>query len=333
MLTTPRSGRGSGSPPPRRALTLRVLAQSCERLLDALDEGARRRDVVAALEGDPALLLEALRRANAGEATAGAVASAARAVDVLGVDGLARMARGVATVDPLRFVSEDARWIVGFRAHALSVHALARRIAAEVGAEHDADLAAAALLHDVGKLALPERLDASAGTPEDRRAAERRRCGTDHAELGAWLARSWRLPERVALAIEHHHGERLGLGAIVRLADLLAHAREGRPIEPEQLMTVALVAGLPPSTLGLLLHEPASSLATIQRRPQPIDVSPRELEVLRGLSAGRVPKQIAADLGLAEATVRSHLRRIYRRLGVADRTQAVLVARDRGWFE
>jgi DNA-binding CsgD family transcriptional regulator len=38
------------------------------------------------------------------------------------------------------------------------------------------------------------------------------------------------------------------------------------------------------------------------------------------------------SLGLSASTVRSHLHRIYTRIGVADRTQAVLLARDCGWI-
>jgi putative nucleotidyltransferase with HDIG domain len=332
MLTARRTDR-RGKPPPTRAPSLRVLAQSRDRLVEALGEGAGREATVAVIESDPALLAEVLRQANADEAVARTVGSAARAVDVLGAESLMRIASSVPTVDPLVVVSDDARWTVAFRAHALTVHALARRLASELGAEHDEDLAAATLLHDVGKLALAARLEAAEGPPEARCAAERARGGADHAEIGAWVVRRWRLPERIALAIEHHHGDSLGLGAIVRLADLLAHAREGRPVEPEHVLNVAMAAGLPGSTLGLLLHEPPGAIGTIRRRPVPIDLSPRELDVLRGLSIGRVPKQIAADLGLAEATVRSHLRRIYQRLGVVDRTQAVLTARDRGWLE
>ena len=61
-------------------------------------------------------------------------------------------------------------------------------------------------------------------------------------------------------------------------------------------------------------------------------MSPRELEVLKRLAAGEVYKQIGAGLKLSPSTVRSHLHRIYTRIGVADRTQAVLLARDCGWI-
>jgi DNA-binding NarL/FixJ family response regulator len=50
------------------------------------------------------------------------------------------------------------------------------------------------------------------------------------------------------------------------------------------------------------------------------------------LADGHVYKQIAQELGLSTSTVRSHLHRIYRRLDVADRTQAVLLGRELGWI-
>jgi len=54
--------------------------------------------------------------------------------------------------------------------------------------------------------------------------------------------------------------------------------------------------------------------------------------VLRELSRGKVYKQIGAELGLAASTVRSHLHRVYEKLGVADRAQAVLRATEMGWI-
>ena len=59
-------------------------------------------------------------------------------------------------------------------------------------------------------------------------------------------------------------------------------------------------------------------------------LSPRELEVLRHVARGRTNKEIAAQLHVTEGTVKNHLTSIFTRLGVADRTQAALKARDLG---
>jgi DNA-binding NarL/FixJ family response regulator len=53
-------------------------------------------------------------------------------------------------------------------------------------------------------------------------------------------------------------------------------------------------------------------------------LSDRELEVLRLIAKGRSNKEIGADLGIAEATVKVHVGNIIVKLGVADRTQAVV---------
>lgn len=57
-------------------------------------------------------------------------------------------------------------------------------------------------------------------------------------------------------------------------------------------------------------------------------LSDREVEVLRLVAAGLANKAIARRLGIAERTVKAHLTNIFGRLGVTDRTQAALWARD-----
>src|SRR5262245_17476432 len=59
-------------------------------------------------------------------------------------------------------------------------------------------------------------------------------------------------------------------------------------------------------------------------------LTPRQREVLRLLEQGRSTKQIAAELHLTTETVRSHIRRLFRALGVNSRLEAVAAAR-RGW--
>ena len=59
-------------------------------------------------------------------------------------------------------------------------------------------------------------------------------------------------------------------------------------------------------------------------------LSKREREVLEALALGRRNKQIGADLGVSVGTVKTHLRHIFRKLDVEDRTAAVLVALDAG---
>ncbi|MGZ6011418.1 MAG: helix-turn-helix domain-containing protein, partial [Caulobacteraceae bacterium] len=57
-------------------------------------------------------------------------------------------------------------------------------------------------------------------------------------------------------------------------------------------------------------------------------LTPAQLRILMDLQRGRLNKQIAFDVGVTEATVKSHLTAIFRKLGVVNRTQAVLAVQS-----
>ncbi len=59
-------------------------------------------------------------------------------------------------------------------------------------------------------------------------------------------------------------------------------------------------------------------------------LTPREIEVLRLVAAGLTNREIAARLYLSEGTIKNHVSRILDRLGLRDRTQAAIYARDHG---
>jgi len=60
-------------------------------------------------------------------------------------------------------------------------------------------------------------------------------------------------------------------------------------------------------------------------------LSDREKEILGHLIEGNTNKEIARKLGLQEITVKVHLRNIYRKMGAANRAQAVRIALQNGW--
>jgi DNA-binding NarL/FixJ family response regulator len=62
----------------------------------------------------------------------------------------------------------------------------------------------------------------------------------------------------------------------------------------------------------------------------PADLSVREIEVLELIVKGHGNKQIAFDLGIAEHTVKNHVKNILSKLGADDRTQAATAAIQRG---
>ncbi len=60
-------------------------------------------------------------------------------------------------------------------------------------------------------------------------------------------------------------------------------------------------------------------------------LTPRELDMLRAAARGLGNKQIASELGISSRTVQTHLTRVFGKLGVSSRTEAVLEAMKRGW--
>ena len=67
-----------------------------------------------------------------------------------------------------------------------------------------------------------------------------------------------------------------------------------------------------------------------QRVGRPLEsLSTRELEILQALSTGSSNKELAKQLFISEATVKTHLIHIFQKLGVETRTAAVTVARER----
>lgn len=74
----------------------------------------------------------------------------------------------------------------------------------------------------------------------------------------------------------------------------------------------------------------AAALVTRAQTPAPARLTPREVEVLRLVATGGTNGRIASSLTISEATVKTHLLRIFEKLGVNDRTRAVTLAMERG---
>lgn len=68
------------------------------------------------------------------------------------------------------------------------------------------------------------------------------------------------------------------------------------------------------------------------RRAEPPRLTPTQMKVLRCVHSGLLNKQIAYELGMAEATVKVHMTALMRKLNVRNRTQAAIAARNLGWL-
>jgi DNA-binding NarL/FixJ family response regulator len=74
----------------------------------------------------------------------------------------------------------------------------------------------------------------------------------------------------------------------------------------------------------------AQRLVARMRQPAPAALTAREVDVLNAVADGLSNVDIGRRLVIAEATVKTHLLRIFAKLDVSDRTHAVVVALDRG---
>jgi putative nucleotidyltransferase with HDIG domain len=293
-------------------------------------------DTVSLVESDLALTVAVLRRANA-DGRRARVATVPQALERVGEHGLREIAAGAPAFD---FFQSSGVWgsePQSHRLHAVATQRAAARVAHALHYQRTDELLTAALLHDLGKLVLahanPRYVDfpgPALMNPERRVERERREMGVDHAVVGGVLARRWGLPHELAHAIERHHAPGdSGLAGMVRLADMIARFEAGNPVDGSAILAAAADVGLSePGLYDVLLATP-----TVKRRSSASSpLTAGEHRVVAELAKGRVYKEIAAELGLSVSTVRTHLYNTYRKLGVSDRAQAILLAKENGWI-
>jgi DNA-binding NarL/FixJ family response regulator len=77
-------------------------------------------------------------------------------------------------------------------------------------------------------------------------------------------------------------------------------------------------------------HIPAAIAERLAERMGTEDLTPREADVLEQIVQGKSNKEIATELDISEATVKTHINSLLSKLGVTDRTQAATAAIRRG---
>jgi two-component system NarL family response regulator len=77
-------------------------------------------------------------------------------------------------------------------------------------------------------------------------------------------------------------------------------------------------------------HIPPAIAERLAERMGTEELTERESEVLEQIVRGKSNKEIAAELGISEATVKTHINSLLGKLGVTDRTQAATAAIQRG---
>jgi DNA-binding NarL/FixJ family response regulator len=80
--------------------------------------------------------------------------------------------------------------------------------------------------------------------------------------------------------------------------------------------------------MGIISRIEASAFrpAGHQVPPAFAELTPTQMKVLQGVHSGLLNKQIAFDLGIAEATVKAHMTALMRKLNVRNRTQVAIIA-------
>ncbi len=228
--------------------------------------------------------------------------------------------------------------------HSTRVASLATRAAREVGlgpAEIE-DLERAALLHDVGRLSVPNSIwdrPGKLGFAD----WERVRLHTYYTERVLVGGAAWRSLAPLAAGA---HEQPSGLGyhralaqsalsrasRILAAADAVAAMREPRAYRPardDATLKRELAADVRDGKLDAQSVEAvlaAEGLATARPRTAPRGLSEREVEVLRFVARGKTNKEIGALLGISPRTVQVHVAHVYDKLGVYSRAGAAIFA-------
>ena len=110
------------------------------------------------------------------------------------------------------------------------------------------------------------------------------------------------------------------------LAAAIERAMRGESIVADE-MTGKLVAAYRDAASAPGHDTPAQEMAAAT----PFDaLSPRELEILRGIAHGASNKEIGRNLGIAETTVKNHVQQVLRKLNVSSRVHAAVIATEGG---
>lgn len=111
--------------------------------------------------------------------------------------------------------------------------------------------------------------------------------------------------------------------ALARTFGVAAYLSKAAPVSA----LVEAVGGLLRGEKGTFPETPSPAPAVQNFQSRIATLSPAQLRVLFAAADGRLNKQIAGDMNLTEGTVKQHMSAIFKRLGVGNRSQAILAIR------
>lgn len=207
-------------------------------ILDSFkDEGLKIPELVRKIGRDQGLAARVLRVANSAFlGFPSKVASINEAVVVLGFHSVRSLALAAGVIQQFPPGEGKAFDRLAFWQHAIGVGVAARVLAQKLGRNQE-EAFTAGLLHDIGRLVLDayfhdsflQILDLAAQDDCPLATAEKKALGMDHAEIGYEVARQWKFPLPVQLAIRGHHDPDASsseLTDLVHFANVLAHGLE-----------------------------------------------------------------------------------------------------------
>jgi len=201
--------------------------------LNSLSENEKSsvQEMAKIVSSDQVLSARILRLANSPSYGFYRVSTISNAMILLGVNVVKSLALSSSIFEIMEKNS------VGLWEHSLGVGVAANLIARKLALPECEEIATAALLHDIGKVIISLKCSeaeiAIRRTIREQdiytREAERQVLDTDHAEIGAWLAKSWFLPDKLSEPISFHHDVALSENhriktSVVHIADILIKA-------------------------------------------------------------------------------------------------------------
>jgi putative nucleotidyltransferase with HDIG domain len=183
------------------------------------------------VSSDQALSARILRLANSPSYGFYRVATISNAMILLGVDVVKSLVISSSIFDIM------AQSAVGLWEHSLGAGVAANVIAKRLKLAECEEISTAALLHDIGKVIIRLKMEGDYENivtrclerDESLDSVERDLLGTDHAEVGGWLVKSWYLPEKLVVPVSCHHNVESTAShqvktSVVHLADVLVKA-------------------------------------------------------------------------------------------------------------
>lgn len=256
-------------------LNLPTLPTLAARLLELVENPSTNAQLLSQfINQDQVIAARLLKMSNSAYYGQGReIANVHQAVVLLGFDMVREIALGVSVLNAFKSAQGlDGFDISSFWDHCSAVALTARKIAKGWLPHLASEAFTAGLLHDIGKVVLIQYLPDDFSTclleakAQGRQLyeVEREHFGTDHGQIGSWLAQRWKLPSSLPDVMQFHHElslckeENRNLVAVIQLSDLICRLLKAGhggnyapPVLTVELQEILMGWGMQPTLEGL----------------------------------------------------------------------------------